>query len=153
MTEAIARGKKVVEHLARRFPQLYVAPAEGARESHGLACRFGVAPEGANLEHFETDDEDELREVATPAGPVDVAFFKNRACFETFLQVIGHKAEPVPIAPTIGAVTYRGLADWGAVASEVHGAVVGIEELSRKADLGRPFDFLVELKKDALLTY
>ena len=40
----------------------------------------------------------------------------NRSDFETFLQIVGHKAEPVPIARTVGAITYRGIADWGKVA-------------------------------------
>ena len=109
-------GTEAIEALARRFPQLYVAPAEGAQEAHRLASARGVAPEGANLDHFLTSPEDELFEVDTPAGPVEVVFLKRRADFEMFLRVIGHKSQPVPIAPTVGAVTYRGLADWGAVA-------------------------------------
>ena len=57
-----------------------------------------------------------LRRVDTPAGPVEALFLKKRADFETFLRIIGHKSQPVPIARTVGAITYRGLADWGAVA-------------------------------------
>lgn len=109
-------GKNALAALAARFPQLYVAPAEGAQAAHRLASGRGIAPEGANLDHFRTSEEDELREVDTPAGPVEVLFLKNRSDFETFMQIIGHKAQPVAIAPTIGANTYLGLADWGAVA-------------------------------------
>lgn len=101
--------------LAKRFPQLYVAPREGAQDLHRLASGRGVVPEDANLDHFATSDEDELREVDTPAGPVEVAFLKRRADFETFLQIIGHRSQPEPIARTVGAITYRGLADWGKV--------------------------------------
>ena len=110
------KGNGVIEALAGRFPQLYVAPAEDALEAHRLACGRGVPPEGANLDHFVTSPEDELREVDTPAGPVEVVFLKERADFETFLQVVGHKSQPVPIARTVGAITYRGLADWHKVA-------------------------------------
>lgn len=114
---AIARGSAVIEALAVRFPQLYVAPAEGAQDAHRLASGRGIAPQGATLSHFITSPEDEMREVNTPAGTVEVVFFKNRHDFETFLQIIGNKSQPVPIARTVGAMTYRGLADWGKVAA------------------------------------
>lgn len=117
MESDVARGSEVLESLARRFPQLYVAPAEGAQAAHRLAAGRGIAPVDASLAHFATSPEDELREVETPAGAVEVAFLRNRADFETFLQIVGHKAEPVPIARTVGAITYRGLADWGKVAA------------------------------------
>ena len=110
------KGRNVIETLAQRFPQLYVAPAEGAQEAHRAASGRGIVPDHANLDHFTTSDDDELRTVDTVAGPVAVVFLKNRADFETFLQVIGHKSQPAPIARSVGAITYRGLADWGAVA-------------------------------------
>ena len=111
------KGKDALEALAQRFPQLYVAPAEGAQEAHRRASGQGIAPEDANLDHFIGSERDELREVDTPAGPVEVLFLEERADFETFLQIVGHKSQPVPIAPTVGAITYRGLADWGKVAT------------------------------------
>ena len=110
------KGKDALAALATRFPQLYVAPAEGVQDVHRVAAGYGIAPEGANLDHFITTPDDELRVVMTPAGPVEVLFLKERADFETLLQVIGHKSQPVPIARTVGAITYRGLADWKAVA-------------------------------------
>lgn len=117
------KGKEVIQALAGRFPQLYVAPAEGASELHRIAAGRGIVPPGTNLDHFVTSELDELRKVETPAGPVEVVFLHERRDFETFLQVIGHKAEPVPIARTVGAITYRGLADWGKVAA-AHAAFV-----------------------------
>ena len=123
MDDVIARGGEALAVLATRFPQLYVAPAEGAQTAHRLAAGRGIAPAGADLGHFVTSPEDELREVDTPAGPVEVVFLHNRSDFETFLQIVGHKAEPVPIARTVGAITYRGIADWGKVAA-AHAAYV-----------------------------
>ena len=111
------RGADVIEGLAARFPQLYVAPAERTQDAHRLASGRGIAPESATLGHFSRDEDDELREVSTPAGPVEVLFLARRADFETFLQIVGHKSNPVPIARTVGAITYRGLADWGKVAA------------------------------------
>lgn len=112
---AIIKGQEVLIALAARFPQLYVAPAEGAQEAHRRASGSGITPEGATLDHFIGSDEDELCEVDTPAGPIDVIFLKQRKDFETFLQIVGHKSQPAPIDRTVGAITYRGLADWGAV--------------------------------------
>lgn len=123
MDDVIARRGEALAVLAKRFPQLYVAPAEGAQTAHRLAAGRGIAPAGADLGHFVTSPEDELREVDTPAGPVEVVFLHNRSDFETFLQIVGHKAEPVPIARTVGAITYRGIADWGKVAA-AHAAYV-----------------------------
>lgn len=113
--ERVLRGRAVIEILAARFPQLYVEPSEGAQVAHRLASGRGIAPEGADLGHFATSENDELREVDTPAGPVEVVFLQNRGDFETFLRIIGHRSQPTQIAPTIGATTYRGLADWGKV--------------------------------------
>lgn len=108
----MTKGTQVIEVLAERFPQLYVAPAEGAQDAHRLASGRGVAPQERSLDHFVRSDEDELREVETPAGTVEVVFLKERQDFETFLQTIGHRSMPDPIARTVGAITYRGLADW-----------------------------------------
>ena len=110
------RGRAVVESLAKRFPQLYVAPAEGAQDTNRLAATRGMVPEGANLDHFASDPEDTLYSTDTPAGPVETVFLKNRSDFETFLRIIGNKSMPVEIARTVGAITYRGIPDWGAVA-------------------------------------
>ncbi len=112
----MTKGKETISKLTERLPQLYVAPAEGAQSAHRQAAGRGIIEPGANLEHFLTSDEDELREVSTPAGPIEVLFLAERQDFETFLQIVGHKAQPVPISRTVGAMTYIGLADWGAVA-------------------------------------
>lgn len=112
------KGRNAIEALATRFPQLYVAPADDAEEAYKRAATRGIAPEGANLDHFVTSDEDELREVQTPAGPVEVVFLKERADFECFLRIMGHRARLDSIAPTVGAITYLGLADWGKVRAE-----------------------------------
>lgn len=119
----VATGRAVIEELARRFPQLYVTPAEGAQEAHRQASARGIVPEGATLDHFATSERDELRVVGTPAGPIEVLCLTNRADFETFLQIVGHKSQPVPIARTVGAITYLGLADWGKVRA-AHAAYV-----------------------------
>lgn len=37
----MVKGREVIEALAGRFPQLYVAPEEGAQEAHQVAERVG----------------------------------------------------------------------------------------------------------------
>ena len=113
--ETIALGKNALETLAARYPQLYVAPAEGAEEANRRAGGRGIRPDSATLDHFLGSERDELRVVDTPAGPVEVLFLEQRPDFETFLQIVSHRSNPTPIAPAIGAMTYRGLPDWGKV--------------------------------------
>ena len=142
------KGRHVLEVLAERFPQLYVAPSEEAEADHKNARTRGIAPKDATLTHFISSPEDELREVDTPAGPVEVVFLENRADFETFLQVIGHKSQPVPISRTVGAITYRGLADWGKVraAHQAYLASGGDDWASEFARLAKqPESFRAEL--------
>ena len=115
--ESTLHGRDALEALARRFPQLYLTPAEDALEDYALAAGRGIAPEGATLDLFVTTPADELRVVDTPAGPVEVLYLAERADFENVLRLIGRKAQPVPIAPTVGAITYRNLPDWGKVAA------------------------------------
>ena len=110
--KTIAQGRDALDALAAHYPQLYVAPAEGAEEASRRAAGRGIKPDSATLDHFLGSERDELRMVDTPAGPVEVLFLEQRKDFETFLQIVSHRSNPTPIAPTIGAMTYRGLADW-----------------------------------------
>lgn len=118
MSASSITGEAVIGRLAERFPQLYVAPSDDGQTplKHKLASGRGIAPVDANLNHFVTSARDELRVVETPAGPIEVVFLAVRQDFETFLQIISHKSQLIPIARTVGAITYRGLADWEAVA-------------------------------------
>ena len=118
MAEQLVTGHEVIERLAERFVQLYVAPSDDelTQELNRRARLSGFRLPDASLDHFVTSDEDELRLLETPAGPIEVAHLAVRKDFETFLQIVGHKSQPVAIAPSVGAITYRGLADWGQVA-------------------------------------
>lgn len=102
----------VVEQLARRFPQLYVRPAQDAEEAYVRAAAKGIAPEPLDLSHFCGSDADWLRTEQTPAGEVEVLFLALRNDFETFLQCTTHRCRPDAIPATIGANTLIGLADW-----------------------------------------
>jgi hypothetical protein len=102
----------VIEELAPRFPQLYVAPVEGNEDAYKKAALKGEPPQDSSLSHFEGSDMDWLRVFDTQAGQVEVLFLKKRHDFENFLRCIGHRAQPVEIPSTIGAITYTNLADW-----------------------------------------
>lgn len=137
-------GHEVIATLAKRFPQLYIAPAEDTLEAYKLAAGRGVAPEDKSLNHFITSERDELRTVETPAGPVEVVYLANRQDFETFLQIIGNKAQPVPILRSVGAITYSGLPDWGEVARQreeyiANGGTNWPAEFSRRAKVKGAF--------------
>ena len=49
MIEGSVKGRAVLEALVKRFPQLYVAPAEGAQDAHKRASTLGIAPDNASL--------------------------------------------------------------------------------------------------------
>ena len=91
--------------MSKTLLEICCGSADDALEAHKRASGRGLAPEGSDLSHFETTPEDELRAVETPAGPIEVLFLKNRADFETFLRIVGHKAQPVDISPAVGAMT------------------------------------------------
>lgn len=105
----------IVEQLAERYPQLYVAPAEDAEEAYRVAAGSGQPPAQRSLAHFITSEDDWLRLEQTPAGSVDALFLKERRDFETFLQCTLHRCRPDAIPATIGAMTIQGLPDWSRI--------------------------------------
>ena len=108
----------VLEELARRFPQLYVEPADDAGEAYRSAALKGEGPEDATLDHFRGTDDDFLRAYDTPAGPVDVLFLALRQDFERALRCLAFRCRPEEIPATTGAMTISGLADWSKIADE-----------------------------------
>jgi len=105
-----------IEILARRFPQIYLRPAEGVSQSplYRAIVRKGQSYEG-ELSHFITSPEDTLTMEPTPVGEVMVVFLKHRADFECFYRVMACRCEPVPVPPTMGASYVSGFNDWGKI--------------------------------------
>jgi len=110
---------RVLEGLAVRFPSLYVAPHEDALATWRQAALKGIPPANARLDHFMGTEMEELTVADTPAGPVEVIFLRERSDFENFLRCTIHRSQPVKIAPTIGASTITGLADWAKIRAEL----------------------------------
>lgn len=108
----------MLEDLARRFPQLYVEPANDADEAYRNAALRGLVPDDATLSHFSGADTDFLRAYDTPAGSVDVAFLALREDFERTLQCLVFRCRPRAIPKTTGAMTISGLADWSKITAE-----------------------------------
>ena len=108
----------VLDELARRFPQLYVEPADDAGEAYRIAALRGAGPEGATLDHFRGAGDDFLRAYDTPAGQVDVLFLALRLDFERALRCLAFRCRPEEIPATTGAMTISGLADWSKIAAE-----------------------------------
>ena len=118
MPRRIEAREVVLDELARRFPQLYVEPADDAGEAYRIAALRGAGPEGATLDHFRGAGDDFLRAYDTPAGQVDVLFLALRLDFERALRCLAFRCRPEEIPATTGAMTISGLADWSKIADE-----------------------------------
>ena len=102
---------ELIKLLAERYPQLYTRPSEDAEEAYLTAATTGERA-GDDLSHFIGSEEDWLRTELTPAGPVEMLFFCERADFETFLRCIAYRCRPVEILQSVGAQTFFNLRNW-----------------------------------------
>ena len=142
---------KIMEQLAERYPQLYVAPSDHAEEAYAKAVRQGEALEERSLAHFIGSEKDWLKKEETPAGEVEILHLEERADFETFLRIILNRAKPVSILPSVGAQTIIGLRNWKKIADhkEEFLSSGGTEEtwwdelVSFAADKARSTDILI----------
>jgi len=108
--------RPVIGALAERFPQLYLAPAEGVSQSEGYRAivRRGERFRGS-LGHFTGSPEDSFTIEHTPAGNAEILFLKNRGDFERCVQIMAHRCEPVAIPATMGASCISGINDWSKI--------------------------------------
>ncbi len=106
------RGRAVLEHLAERYQQLYLAPGEeGMAAYRPVVARGEDAPE-KKLDHFVTSPGDACGYEETPAGKVLVITLRERKDFETFIQIMTCKCEPKPVPATQGAAILIGVISW-----------------------------------------
>lgn len=115
----------VISELAKRFPQLYIKPENGASQSEiyrGIVRRGEIFL--GDLSHFICSAEDRFSVAETPAGKVEIVFLKNRADFECFYRIMAAKCEPVPILRTVGAAYIGGINDW----SKIHAHLAEYEQ-------------------------
>lgn len=115
----------VISELAKRFPQLYIKPENGASQSE---IYRGIVRRGesflGDLSHFICSSEDSFSVAETPAGKAEIVFLKNRADFECFYRIMAAKCEPVPILRTVGAAYIGGINDW----SKIHAHLAEYEQ-------------------------
>lgn len=106
------KGAEVIRRLAEIYRQLYLRPAEGAEEAYKDIVLRGEEPKEKDLSHFITSPGDTCAWEETPAGPVRVVTLRERADFETFLQIMAYKCTPAEIHPTQGASILDGVINW-----------------------------------------
>ncbi len=102
----------LMEKLAERYPQLYVAPSDHSEEAYKRAVQTGEAPEEKDLSHFIGSSGDWLKKEDTPAGEVEILHLEERADFETFVRIILYRAGLKEILPSVGAQTIIGVRNW-----------------------------------------
>ena len=106
------RGADVILSLAKIYPQLYLTPCPEGAEEYKKVVEYGEMPQSSSLSHFKCSDEDSLTMENTPAGPVPVITLHERADFELFLQIMGHRCVPKKIPATQGASILDGVINW-----------------------------------------
>jgi len=105
-------GRDVLPFLAEQYKQLYIPPSEDALEAYRDVVLSGGEPESHSLSHFLMHAEDSAVYEKTPVGPVLAVTLHERKDFETFLQIIANKCQPVEIPATQGASMLEGLISW-----------------------------------------
>lgn len=105
-----------LEILAKKYPQLYLAPKEGMSQNplYRAIVRKGMEYQG-DLSHFTGSPEDSFSGEVTPVGEVVVVFLKHRSDFECFYRILAYKCEPVPVPSTTGAAFISGFTDWSKI--------------------------------------
>ena len=103
----------MIERIADRYPQLYLAPEEGASKSddYRLRAKEGWTEDGS-LAHFIGSSKDRYALVRTPAGAVETLSFGLREDFVTALQILQYRCEPVEISGDVDAALLTGITDW-----------------------------------------
>ena len=106
----------MVEKIAGRFAQLYLAPAEGTSRSERFRriTREGEPYEG-RLDHFVTSPLDRYARIKTPAGEIETLNFGLREDFVTALRILRYRCEPVPVPDSEDSALLTGITDWGKV--------------------------------------
>jgi len=103
----------MIERIAKRYPQMYLAPAEGASGSgmYRIRAKEGNTENG-DLSHFIGSPGDRCTLVRTPAGVVEVLTFGLREDFVTALRILKYRCEPVEIREDTDSAMLTGLTDW-----------------------------------------
>ena len=106
----------MIEKIAERYPQLYIAPCEGASkgEEYRERAKMGNTENGA-LDHFAGSPKDRYAVIRTPGGAVETLTFGLREDFVTALRILQYRCEPVKIDEDTDAVLLTGITDWGKI--------------------------------------
>lgn len=117
------------EELAERFQQLYLVPGGDCAAQYREIVRKGNDAAVKNLSHFKKHPLDSYTVENTPAGELGTVCIRERADFETFLQIMAKKCEAAAIPATQGAAILDGLIDWPRI--RAHRAAYFAQSLAR----------------------
>ena len=104
----------VLDEMARRYPQLYLEPAQGMSESETYkdVVLRGKRPAAARLHGFSGSVQDSLNTQSTPAGEVEILYLPERGDFERFIRIMMYRCEPAIIPENMGAAIISGIINW-----------------------------------------
>lgn len=103
----------ILDAYVMRYPQLSL-PVEAGMS--GDARYTDIVRRGRLPLHpvspFRGSPRDEERRIETPVGVIPVLHIGNRGDFERFVNVLRDRCEPVPVPPSMGALTLLGVINW-----------------------------------------
>lgn len=104
---------EILDAYVARYPQLSL-PVEANMSKDAryidIVCR-GRLPLHP-ISPFQGSSRDEERHIETPVGIIPVLHIGNRKDFERFVNVLRDRCEPVPVPPSMGALTLLGVINW-----------------------------------------
>lgn len=104
---------RIMDEYIRRYPQLTLPVEQGMSQDERYIdiVRRGRLPEALPNPFIGSEHDAELR-IKSPIGEVPVLYLVERADFERFVRVMSRRCEPVPLPPSMGALTIFGVVNW-----------------------------------------
>lgn len=102
-----------IEYYTYMYPQLTLEPEVGIsqKDEYKNIVLKGIFPDKLVFP-LKTSNQEELINVETPIGNIEVLYLPDRVVFERFMICLSNKCEPFEIPKTTGAVYISGLNCW-----------------------------------------
>ena len=104
-----------LQELPGRFPQLQLPIREKMRADPAYSEAVLRGEAVLNPLPFPFSPGDSLSTAETPAGRAEILYLTERETFIRAYRALAYRCEPKEIPDAVGAVTLRGLIDWGKI--------------------------------------
>ena len=104
-----------LQELSGRFPQLLLPIRKNMCSDPAFIAAVRRGEAVCNPVPFPFSPGDRLSTADTPAGQAELLYLTERESFIRAYRALAYRCEPTEIPDTVGAVTLRGLVDWGKI--------------------------------------